>query len=119
MAMKRWKRYRAAGLLVIFLYLSSPTSGCGPFFPQTYFITSRLPDYPLEPYAAGKIGIVLPTYARSYLVVAYRYFNGKPLTPAEQAAALKLWTERLSARQEFSARNHRPRSPGSRSERRW
>ena len=95
MAIKRWKKYCAAGLLVIFLYLSSPTSGCGPFFPQTYFITSRLPDYPLEPYAAGKIGIVLPTYARSYLVVAYRYFNGKPLTPAEQAAALKLWTERL------------------------
>ena len=95
MAMKRWKKYRAAGLLVIFLYLSSPTSGCGPFFPQTYFITSRLPDYPLEPYAAGKIGIVLPTYARSYLVVAYRYFNGKPLSPAEQTAALKLWNDDL------------------------
>ena len=111
MAMKRWKRYRAAGLLVIFLYLSSPTSGCGPFFPQTYFITSRLPDYPLEPYAAGKIGIVLPTYARSYLVVAYRYFNGKPLTPAEQAAALKLWTERLSARQEFLGEKPSPAQP--------
>ena len=119
MAMKRWKRYRAAGLLVIFLYFSSPTSGCGPFFPQTYFITSRLPDYPLEPYAAGKIGIVLPTYARSYLVVAYRYFNGKPLTPAEQAAALKPGPRDSARARNSSARNHRPRSPGSRSERRW
>ncbi len=103
MAMKRWKKYCAACLLVTFLYLSSPTSGCGPFFPQTYFITSRLPDYPLEPYAAGKIGVVLPTYARSYLVVAYRYFSGKPLTPDEQAAALKLWNDRLLATREMTS----------------
>jgi hypothetical protein len=103
MAMKRWKKYCAAGLLATFLYLSSPTSGCGPFFPQTYFITSRLPDYPLQPYAAGKVGIVLPTYARSYLVVAYRYFSGKPLNADEQTAALKLWNDRLSATREMAS----------------
>jgi hypothetical protein len=103
MAVKTWKKYCTVVLLAICLYLSSPTSGCGPFFPQTYFVTSRLPDFPLEPYAAGKVGIVLPTYARSYLVVAYRYFSGKPLTPVEQTAALKLWNDRLSATREMGS----------------
>ena len=111
MAVKNWKKYCAVGLLAFFLYLSSPTSGCGPFFPQTYFITSRLPDYPLEPYAAGKVGIVLPTYARSYLVVAYRYFSGNPLSADEQSAALALWNDRLSATREMASEPSRVSQP--------
>ena len=102
MAIRRWKKYCAVGLLAFFLYLSSPTSGCGPFFPQAYFVTSKLPDFPLKPYAAGEVGIVLPSYSRSYLVVAYRYLSGKPLAADEQTAVLKLWNERLSASRDFS-----------------
>jgi hypothetical protein len=102
MAIRRWKKYCAVALLAFFLYLSSPTSGCGPFFPQAYFVTSKLPDFPLKPYAAGEVGIVLPSYSRSYLIVAYRYFGGKPLAADEQTAVLKLWNERLSASRDFS-----------------
>lgn len=53
------------------------------------------PDIPLEKYAAGRLGLVQPTFARSYLVVAYRYASGVPLTPDEQFAASALWAERI------------------------
>ena len=53
------------------------------------------PDVPLEKYAAGRLGLVQPTFARSYLVVAYRYATGVPLTQDEQFAASELWNERL------------------------
>lgn len=49
----------------------------------------------LEAFAAGDLGIVLPSYARSYLVVAYRAMIGMPLTEAERNGALRVWTVRL------------------------
>ena len=54
------------------------------------------PDMPLARFATGKLGIVRPTLARSYLVVAYRTLAGLPLDAAEQAGALTLWQRRLS-----------------------
>src|SRR5208337_2828001 len=55
---------------------------------------SRHPDAPLEKFAQGHLGVVQPTFARSYLVVAYRYASGVPLTKDEQAAAEALWQSR-------------------------
>ncbi len=57
----------------------------------------RHPDLPYEKYAGGQLGLVLPTWARAHLVVAYRTLEGRPLGPAEQAAATRLW-ERRSTR---------------------
>jgi hypothetical protein len=54
------------------------------------------PDAPLEGYAAGRLGIVEPSYAHSHLVVAYRYLSGRPLTQVEQQGVLKLMRIRLS-----------------------
>lgn len=56
---------------------------CGPFFEQTVFVTTSAPDSP-EQYLRGELGIVQPTYPTAYLVIAYRYLNGAPLTSAEQ-----------------------------------
>jgi len=53
------------------------------------------PDVPLEKFAAGRLGIVQPTFARSYLVVAYRYFAGVPLSKDEQFGAEALWSDRI------------------------
>ena len=53
------------------------------------------PDAPIEGYAAGRLGIVEPTYAHSHLVVAYRYLSGLPLSPIEQQGVLKLMRVRL------------------------
>jgi hypothetical protein len=54
------------------LYRVSTVHGCGPFFDVAYFSYSLHPDLPLEPYAAGTLGVLQPAYARSYLYVAFR-----------------------------------------------
>lgn len=68
---------------------------CGPFFTVTVFIQRIHPDLPLEKYAAGELGIVQPSYPRSYLVAAYRYFVGKGFDPAEQQQLVTLWEKRF------------------------
>ncbi|MFN8588292.1 MAG: hypothetical protein U0704_10890 [Candidatus Eisenbacteria bacterium] len=67
---------------------------CGPDLPWAAFTHRAHPDAPLAGYASGQLGLVQPTWARSYLVVAYRWFSGTPLVAAEQAAAVRTWTER-------------------------
>lgn len=52
------------------------------------------PDIPLAKYAQGNLGIVQPTFARSYLVPAYRYLSGVPLTKNEQQGVQALWEAR-------------------------
>jgi hypothetical protein len=71
---------------------------CGPFSLDAIFTYSKHPDYPLEKYAQGELGILQPTYARSYLLVAYRYLKGTRFSPDEKKALLALWNERLSDR---------------------
>src|SRR5512132_4676343 len=83
----------SAGALV---FAHGAAHACGPFIPRAVFTFGPHPDMPLGPFAAGKLGVVLPSYARSYLVVAYRYLIGVPLDPAEQQAALALWSTLLN-----------------------
>jgi hypothetical protein len=70
---------------------------CGPFFPAPVFVFDAHPDRPFDPFAAGRLGILRPGYARSYLVVAFRHLGGRPLSAAEQKAAAALWEKRLTA----------------------
>lgn len=56
---------------------------CGPFFEEPVFVTTSAPDSPAR-YVRGELGIVQPTYSTAYLVIAYRYLTGVPLTAAEQ-----------------------------------
>lgn len=72
-----------------------PAQACGPFFAVTVFIQRIHPDLPLEKFAAGELGIVQPSYPRSYLFAAYRYFVGKGFDPAEQQQLVTLWKKRL------------------------
>lgn len=72
----------------------TPSFGCA-FSTDPYFSYTNHPDFPLKEYAAGKLGIVQSGYARSYLIVAYRYLSGQPLTVAEQQAMVSLWDNRL------------------------
>jgi hypothetical protein len=67
---------------------------CGPFSLDAIFTFSKHPDYPLEKYAQGDLGLLQPTYARSYLFTAYRYLNGTGFSLEEQKALLALWKER-------------------------
>src|ERR1700722_15763347 len=75
--------------------LSFPTRACGPFFDDPDFSYTLHPDIPLSKYAAGNLAVLKQTTARSYLVVAWRYLSGIPLSQAEQKAVISLWEQRL------------------------
>jgi hypothetical protein len=62
------------------------------------FIFTKHPEYPLENFARGELGVVQPTFARSYLYVAYRHFRGAGFNPAEQQALVDLWLDRINLR---------------------
>src|SRR5436190_4631616 len=74
----------------------SRTSACGPFFTDAIFTFTKHPDFPLEQFAGGKTGIIQPSWARSYLVVAYRVLAANPLSDSETKAMTSLWNDRLN-----------------------
>ena len=91
---------RLGALLLAIVLLNGPTAlACGPFTLEAIFVHTVHPAYPLAQFAAGRIGVVQPSYARSYLYTAYRYLSGRNFSPSEQKAMVELWKERL----EFSS----------------
>ena len=85
-----------AALLAVVLLATSPAFACGPFLIEAVFVHRVHPTFPLERFAAGRLGVVQPSYARSYLYVAYRYLQDAPFTPDEQKALSELWKDRLN-----------------------
>lgn len=73
-----------------------PVCACSPEFPIAVLVNTNHPDLPLGLFAAGNIGMVQPTWARSYLCVLYRYLTDMPLNSTEQASIVALWHKRLS-----------------------
>lgn len=85
-----------AVLLAFVLLTTTSASACGPFTLEAIFVHTVHPGYPMERFAAGRIGVLQPSYARSYLYVAYRYLEEAPFTAEEQKALAQLWQDRLS-----------------------
>jgi len=82
--------------LVLYLVLGPTLSfACGPFTLTAVFVFKSHPQSPLDGFAGGKIGVIQPSYARSYLYVGYRYLQGEAFTPSEQRMLTELWKERL------------------------
>lgn len=94
------KPYKAvlalALILSVSLMLPRRTQACGPFFTDAIFVYSKHPDFPLENFAAGKLGVLTPKWARSYLVAAYRNLAGIPLSESEAKAIKSVWDDRLN-----------------------
>ncbi len=85
-------------ILVMATLIYSPRSlfsSPPPSVPGVIFTYSLHPDFPLEKFARGELGVLQPTYARSYLCVAYRYLIGTGFDPVEQKALVALWSDRL------------------------
>lgn len=96
--MRRARFYPLVTVLLAFVLLLTampPARACGPFMIEAVFVHTVHPGYPMDRFAAGHIGVVQPTYARSYLYVAYRYLSGSNFTPDEQKALTSLWKDRL------------------------
>jgi hypothetical protein len=73
-----------------------PTGACGPFFTNAIFVYTKHPDFPLERFAAGQIGVLQRSYARSYLAAAYRNLINEKLSDQEVAGLKALWDDRLN-----------------------
>lgn len=87
-------------ILSVSFILPQRTQACGPFFSDAIFVYSKHPDFPLQNFAAGKLGVVTPSWARSYLVAAYRNIAGTPLSENETKAINSVWDDRLNNRWE-------------------
>lgn len=92
-----------AQVLAIPFLLPQRTQACGPFFTDAVFVFSKHPDFPLEKFAAGNFGVVSASWARSYLVVAYRSLAGDPLSETEGKAIKSLWDDRLNNAYDYSS----------------
>jgi len=79
------RRWFIPALMLIFVMSLFTAQACGPDFYPDVFVRKLRPDNPKE-FAAGKLGVLLPTYPRADLVVAFRYLNGGILTATEQKA---------------------------------
>ncbi|HLZ13268.1 MAG TPA: hypothetical protein VKP58_11835 [Candidatus Acidoferrum sp.] len=73
------------------LWFPNFTLACGPFFESAVFTFQDGPDGPDQDFAAGKLGILLPGFHSSYLVVAYRYLSDVKLSSEQQAGAVQVW----------------------------
>ncbi len=80
-----------------------PAKACAPDLAYAILINGNHPDLPLKLFAGGNIGIIQPGWAKSYLVVAYRYLSGKPLSKLEQDSVIKLWHERIISGSRFDS----------------
>jgi len=58
---------RALAVVILLVVSFSCTFGCGPFTMEAVFVFTVHPAYPLSDYARGQIGVIQPSYARSYL----------------------------------------------------
>lgn len=89
---------KAAGALAIALMLNlfvltAAAWPSGFFPPYVSFVSKDQPDPPLDQFAAGRLGLILPSWDDTYLYVAYRYLAGPGFDPAEQKVLLSVWNE--------------------------
>src|SRR5882724_2520081 len=91
--------------LAVVMLTATVSFACGPFAMEAVFTFTVHPSFPLDRFARGEIGVVQPSYARSYLYVAYRQLNGLGFTVREQKAIDELWKERLDLNGDLGAQN--------------
>jgi hypothetical protein len=79
--------------LIPILILSNFQSlnGCADSSIAPVFQYKYAPENPFENFAAGKIGILKPTYRRVVLIAAYRYLHGGGFSDPEQKALVSVW----------------------------
>ncbi len=69
---------------------------CAPDFFRAVFSYVRHPDLPRTEFIDGRLGVLQPTFARSYLVLAYRYLNGIGMNPREREQARDYYKDRAT-----------------------
>jgi hypothetical protein len=89
------KRLILAGTLVLLAAAGWRfAKACAPDFFRAVFSYVRHPDLPRTAFIDGRLGVLQPTFARSYLVIAYRYLNGVGLSAREREQARDYYKDR-------------------------
>jgi hypothetical protein len=100
--MRKSARFVLSAFLIATFFLNALP--CGPGYISPVFEYRNRPDNPFSDFAAGKLGIIKPTYHRVVLFAAYRYLNGQSLSPAEQKALVEVWEADFN-RKDFEDKN--------------
>ena len=62
---QRLRRSLSASLLILAVFFTSqPSFACGPFTLDAVFTFVAHPEYPLEKFAGGEVGVLQPSYSR-------------------------------------------------------
>ena len=86
----------SAGLVFLFSLNNLPLAkACGPFTVDPLFSFTKHAEYPLESYAAGRVGVVPNSYGRMSLFVFYRQLNNLPFDKNEQEAIANAMKDRI------------------------
>ncbi len=85
----------AAAVLLLAPPLSSWSNASGVHSVIALFQSHVHPDLPFDQFAAGRLGIIQPTWRRSYLYAAYRYMDGSGFDAGEQQALVAMWNKSL------------------------
>ncbi len=96
MAIKSAKRFLILAAVIFLLVMPRAIYTCGPWLDEAIFAFADTPQPSQTEFAAGKLGILLPTFRRSYLIVAYRYLNGLKLDAQQQQGAIDVWNRQMS-----------------------
>jgi hypothetical protein len=94
--MKKSRRFIASlALSTLVISCLKPVAACGPFTEEAILSYSSNPDLPLKKFLDGELGVIRPTWNKSYLVVAYRTLSDKPFTSQQRDAVYRLWRSRI------------------------
>jgi hypothetical protein len=69
---------------------------CAPMFVVAVFSFEKHPDLPRSAFIKGRLGVMRPTFARSYWVIAYRYLTGVGLSAGEREQARAYYADRAN-----------------------
>ncbi len=96
--MKRWRMvvvFLAAEMMLFPPRLWSWSGASGVHSVIALFESDVHPDIPFDKFAAGRLGIIKPTWRRSYLYAAYQDLAGQGFDEPEQKAMVSLWNDWL------------------------
>jgi hypothetical protein len=67
---------------------------CAVDYPEPIFSFRKHPDLPLTRFVGGRLGVLQPTFARSHLVIAWRWMDGIGMSPREREQAMSYYGDR-------------------------
>jgi len=92
------RRFAALFLVLVLLDPNQVAQAHTGYPPVPIFTFTSHPDFPMEDFVAGHLGVVLPSYDPRFLYAAYRNLTGAKFTSAEILTMKESWEALLNNR---------------------